>query len=204
MSTTIKTIILDFGNVLGYFDHQITWNKVAPHSKLSLQQLLAAIAAGNLEDDYESGRMTSDEFLARLLDIGEFQCGTDFLSTAWKDIFWPNPDVCRLIPRLKSRFRIQLGSNTNDLHAEQFLAQFSDVLAHFDALTLSHKVGARKPRAEFFADCHQKAGCAPQECLFIDDLPANLQGAKAYGFHAIHYTGEGSLRAPLAAHGIAL
>jgi putative hydrolase of the HAD superfamily len=139
-----------------------------------------------------------------MLEAGQFECDAAFLTAAWKDIFWPNPDICNLIPKLKGRYRLQLGSNTNRLHAGQFLAQFADVFAYFDAVTLSHEVGFRKPRQEFYADCHQKSGCAAQECLFIDDLAANVEAAKTYGFQVIQYTGEGSLRKPLAAHGVVL
>ena len=95
-----------------------------------------------------------------------------------------------------------MGSNTNELHARQFLEQFADRLQHFDALVLSHKIGVRKPKAGFFEHCIRLAECAPAECLFIDDLAANVAGARACGWQGIVYTSFPDLRQQLMALGI--
>ncbi len=52
----------------------------------------------------------------------------------------------------------------------------------------------RKPRPAFFQHCQSLAGCAAAECVFIDDLPANVAGARALGWQGIVYTGTGDLR----------
>jgi putative hydrolase of the HAD superfamily len=198
----IKTVVFDFGNVIGYFDHQLTLKRLTAHSDLSADALLAAFNWSQLEDNYESGRLSTAEFLQRLRTIGQLRCADELLAEAWSDIFWPNPEVCALLPVLKPRYRLLLGSNTNDLHARQFRRQFAEPLRYFDALVLSHEIGVRKPRAGFFQHCQELAQCAPEECLFIDDLPANVAGAKALGWQGIVYTGIDDLRARLAALGI--
>jgi putative hydrolase of the HAD superfamily len=78
-------------------------------------------------------------------------------------------------------------SNTNELHAAHFRKQFADTLAHFDALVLSHEVGLRKPSPDIYSHCHTIAGSTPGQCLFIDDLLANVEAARACGWHAILY-----------------
>src|SRR5207244_2214206 len=98
---------------------------------------------------------------------------------AFGDIFWPNDEVCALVPRLKERYRLLLGSNTTELHARRFRQQFADILGHLDALVLSYEVGARKPKAAFFEHCQRQAGCESHQCLFIDDLSANIEGARS-------------------------
>jgi putative hydrolase of the HAD superfamily len=75
-------------------------------------------------------------------------------------------------------------------------------LRHFDALVLSHEIGVRKPKAGFFQHCQGLSGCAAEECLFIDDLPANVGGAQALGWQGIVYTPGNDLRQRLAALGI--
>ena len=96
---------------------------------------------------------------------------------AYSDMFTPNPDVCPLPALLKPRYRLLLLSNTNELHARQFLRQFADVLAPFDALVLSHEVGVRKPDPRIYEHCRRLAGRPAEECLFIDDLPSNVEAA---------------------------
>jgi putative hydrolase of the HAD superfamily len=197
----IKTIVFDFGNVIGFFDNQVFLARVRPHTELSAAALRAAFAE-NLEDSYESGKLSTPVFLQRVCALGKLRCSEEFVARAWADIFRPNPEVCALIPRLKPRYRLLLGSNTNDLHSRQFRRQFGETLQHFDALVLSHEVGVRKPAAGFFRHCRKLAECAPNQCLFIDDLPANVEGALALGWRGIVYRDFGDLRSQLEALGI--
>jgi putative hydrolase of the HAD superfamily len=149
---------------------------------------------GNLEDIFESGAMDTAPFLGEVVKLWRLRCGPDVLEAAIADIFEPNPEVCELIPRLKERYRLMLGSNTNPIHSRQFLKQFADTLEHFDHVVLSHAIGARKPRTAFFEHCLQLAGCGPEECLFVDDLPANIEGARAAGMRGLVYVrGQGLL-----------
>jgi putative hydrolase of the HAD superfamily len=168
------------------------------------QEMYAAIYNGDLEDAIESGRLSIPDFLAHFRKVCRLSCDDEVLAAACADIFRPNEEVCALIPQLRGRYRLLLGSNTNPLHARQFRRQFADVLGHFDALVLSHEIGVRKPRAGFFEHCRDVADCAPHECLFIDDLPANVEGAKACGWHGIVYRRGQDLRADLTALGIRL
>lgn len=64
----------------------------------------------------------------------------------------------------------------------------------FDPLIISAFIGVMKPDARAYQITLEKLGCAPNETLFIDDMPANLQGAQAIGIHSIHYTTTPSLR----------
>jgi putative hydrolase of the HAD superfamily len=109
-----------------------------------------------------------------------------------------------LLPRLKSRYKLLLGSNTCELHARQFRRQFADSLLHFDGLILSYEIGARKPKAAFFEHCQQLAGCPAGECVFIDDLAANVAGAQACGLHGILYTDISDLQRRFLELGIAV
>jgi putative hydrolase of the HAD superfamily len=198
----IQTIVFDFGNVIGYFDPRLILSRVAAHTDLSAEALRAAFYATDLEDAYESGRLATPVFLRQLREVWRLRCSADYLAVAWADIFKPNPDVCALLPALKPRYRLLLGSNTNDLHARQFRRQFAPHLALFDELVLSHEIGARKPTAAFFEHCQNRAGCAPDECLFIDDMPANVEGALGLGWQGIVYTGFDDLRTRLTALGV--
>jgi len=183
----MKTIIFDFGNVVGFFDHFRTLEKLRPHSPFSPQEMYASVYASQLEDQVERGLLTPAAFLEQVHQRWKLRCDIDMLSNAIGDIFWANPEVHDLIVKLKPRYRIVLGSNTNAIHARRFLTQFADVLGHFDALVMSHEVGTRKPDAAFFHHCVRHAQAEPSECVFIDDLSANIDGARAVGLHGIVY-----------------
>jgi putative hydrolase of the HAD superfamily len=184
----IKTIVLDFGNVVAFFDHRKASRRLVEYSDLPLDDLHLRLFGSPLDVDYEAGRLDTPAFVRAARAACRLRCSEEAFVRAYPDIFWPNPDVAALVPRLKESHRLLLLSNTNDLHARQFLPQFRETLAHFDGLVLSHEVGARKPARAIFAHAQRLAGCAPDECLFVDDLAANVEGARACGWRGLVYT----------------
>jgi glucose-1-phosphatase len=194
----IRAIVFDFGNVIGFFDHRRTTARLAEHCDLSPEELFQRIYGGPLEHDYDQGRLTSDAFLARVREACRLRCSDEVFTEAWNDVFRPNDEVIALLPELKPHYRLLLGSNTNELHSRHFRRQFAEALRYFDHLILSHEIGARKPDTAFFHHCERLAGCRPEECLFIDDLPPNVAGARACGWHGFVYTTAADLRRRLA------
>jgi putative hydrolase of the HAD superfamily len=190
----MTTIVFDFGNVLGLFDYRRSLERLASHSDMSPAEMYAELSASSLWEEYETGRMSSAEFLGRIRALFRLTCNDDLISEAWSDIFEPNVEVCELAASLTPRYRLLLGSNTNELHAAWFRRQFAGTLRHFDHLVLSHEIGVRKPHADFFEHCRRLAGVKPDQCLFIDDSPANIEGARACGWHAILYRNSDELR----------
>jgi glucose-1-phosphatase len=198
----IDTIAFDFGRVIGFFDHSRTLAKLVAHTDMTAREMYDEIYRGELEDEFESGRISDVEFLRRFRARCRLQCDEDYLAAAVADIFWPNEPLCALIPRLKQRYRLVLGSNTNAIHARHFALQFAGILGHFDALVLSHEIGVRKPRPEFFQHIVQVSGSPAEQCVFIDDLSANIEGARAVGLQGIVYTEMEPLCLGLRQHGV--
>ncbi len=183
----MQALIFDFGNVVGFFDHDKTLRRLEPYTDMSAAEMFEAVYQNHLEDDFESGRIGDDDFLSLFRELCRLRCDQAFLRAAVSDIFAPNPEICSLIPRLKSRYRLLLGSNTNAIHSRHFRSQFEDVLSSFHAVVLSHEIGIRKPKTGFFQHCQQLAGCPADQCLFIDDLHVNIEGARAAGLQGIVY-----------------
>jgi glucose-1-phosphatase len=195
----MKAIIFDLGNVVAFFDHRRALEKLRPFSPLTVEEMFAAVYTGTLEDRIERGQVAPAVFLREVHQLWQLRCDVDFLAHCVSDIFSANPEVCDLVPRLKERYRLVLGSNTNAIHARRFLTQFADVLSHFDALVLSHEVGARKPDEEFYHACLRFAQAKPAECVFVDDLAANIEGARGVGLHGIVYRPNAGLAEQLRA-----
>jgi putative hydrolase of the HAD superfamily len=197
----MRTIILDFGNVVGFFDHRLVTRRLRPWGEFDPDEFHARIFGGEVEDAYEAGRMTSAEFLGYLREQGRLTCDDDVLTACYNDIFWPNPEVAELVPRLRPRYQLLLASNTTPLHSERFREQFAGTLGHFHSLVLSHDVGARKPTAVFYEECIRRSECPAADCVFIDDLPANVEGAVACGLVGLVYR-RGELRRDLEPLGV--
>jgi glucose-1-phosphatase len=198
----ITTVVFDFGNVLGFFSHRRSAEQVAAYTKMSVEAVQAYLYGGRLEEDYESGRISTAVYTGIARETCHLTCSDAEFAAAYSDMFTPNPDVCALVPALKTKYTLYLLSNTNDLHYRQFHEQFRDVLANFDGLVLSHEVGVRKPNRGIYEVCQRRSGRPAAECVFIDDLPTNVAAARACGWHGLQYRRGDNLRDELARLGV--
>ena len=58
----------------------------------------------------------------------------------------------------------------------------------FDSVVLSGEVGMRKPEKEIFLHAADTLGLAPAQCVFVDDLEANIAAAQACGMTGVLHT----------------
>jgi putative hydrolase of the HAD superfamily len=170
---------------------------------LSEEHVYQAVFRSSLEADFDCGTLSPSEFIERLRALFRLEATDDEIVGAWCDIFSPNQDVVSLIPRLNTAsHRLVLASNTNELHYRWFSRQFATPLDRFDALVLSHQVGARKPALAFFETCVDASLARPQDSIYIDDRPDFVDAAKAIGMTGLVYESSHALMAALEAHGV--
>jgi epoxide hydrolase-like predicted phosphatase len=55
----------------------------------------------------------------------------------------------------------------------------------FDAVVRSDEVGLRKPDPEIYLITAERLGVPPEACVFVDDMLANVEGARALGMAGI-------------------
>lgn len=183
----MRTLLFDFGNVLAFFDHQRAVAKLTAFTELPPHELTLALYGGVLEEDYETGRLSTTEYIRLASRDGQLTCTPAEFEAAFIDIFSRNAEVCDLIPRLVAKNRLVLASNTNDAHYRKYSEQFADVLKHFAARCPSHHARSRKPHAEYFTYCQRHTAHKPAECVFIDDMPSNIEAARKHGWEAVLY-----------------
>jgi hypothetical protein len=79
-------------------------------------------------------------------------------------------------------------SNTNAAHWD-FLNRRCGLDRLAAKAILSHECGCEKPAPEIYRLAAAAHGREPSECLFVDDLAAQVEAAKALGFHTHHFMG---------------
>ncbi|HLH65781.1 MAG TPA: HAD family phosphatase [Solirubrobacteraceae bacterium] len=57
----------------------------------------------------------------------------------------------------------------------------------FDGVVISGEVGVRKPQPRIYELAAAAVGLGPQDCVFVDDLRVNVEGARALGMAAVHH-----------------
>jgi putative hydrolase of the HAD superfamily len=201
----IKTVVFDFGNVLVFFDHRRALDRLVTHTDRTGEELMRLVYHDDLAYRYERGQVTTAELFRLGCERGGLRCNEREFIAAFCDIFWPNPPMADLVPRLKRNgYRLVLASNTNDAHYAHFREAYRDLLRHFDAISVSHEAGARKPEPEFFAHTHRLTGSEKSECVFVDDLAENVAAARRFGWRGIQYTGFDELVSQLNGLGVRL
>jgi putative hydrolase of the HAD superfamily len=58
----------------------------------------------------------------------------------------------------------------------------------FDAVVISGEVGMRKPDPGIYALAAREVGVPPGQCVFVDDIAANVRGAVEAGMVGVHHT----------------
>jgi len=59
-----------------------------------------------------------------------------------------------------------------------------------------------KPEARIYEIALARVGLEPADLLFVDDSLANVEAARALGFHAHHFTDPAALRPMIEKHGL--
>ncbi len=79
-------------------------------------------------------------------------------------------------------------------------SRFAEVMALFDTVIESSKVGIRKPDPEIYLLACRELDVDPAEAVFLDDLGINLKPAKALGMKTIKVVSPGDALTELEAH----
>lgn len=90
---------------------------------------------------------------------------------------------------LRPKIKVGLISNAHSgLRAWIISQKFEDV---FDEMTISAEVGLAKPDARIYRHALEKLAVRPEEAIFVDDMPANIEAAQALGMHGFVFEKSG-------------
>lgn len=162
------------------------------------------VFASGLELRYEAGEVDDRRFYEIFCE----QTGTrpDYhkLVDAGCDIFQVNTSIVPLVTQLvAARYPMGILSNTNSAHwALCTSGRYGFLSRGFKVLALSYEIGCCKPEAKIYEVAARLAGVRPEQIFYVDDVPANVEGALRAGFDAIQYTTTPALAAALRERGV--
>ena len=97
------------------------------------------------------------------------------------------------------------GKGAGMARSEAMAAEVAAIMARFDHVIESSKVGVRKPDPRIYQMMCAALGVEPAACIYLDDLGINCKPAAGLGMHAIKVTsGEQALADLSAALGMPL
>jgi putative hydrolase of the HAD superfamily len=200
--STIRTVIFDLGRVLVGFDFQRGYDRLQTLCGHPVSEIRQRIAGTGLVPKLEAGQIQSRDFVLKIGEaLGITLDYTEFCNI-WSSIFLPGTLVPEdMVVGLKKRYGLVLLSNTNEMHFEM-LERTYPILRHFEKRALSHLVGAMKPSPIIYQAAVELAGCRPEECLFTDDIPEYVEGARKFGIDAVQFVSATQLQEELAKRGL--
>lgn len=136
------------------------------------------------------GRCTYDEWCARFkASTGLNQEDFDAYMVAFWDIYMgnPNEELIAYFRALRPRYRTAILSNSFLGAREQEEKRYG-FTSMVDLAIYSHEEGMHKPDPRIFTLASERLGIPPAEIVFLDDLPENVDAARARGFWAILFT----------------
>ncbi len=198
----LPVIIFDLGKVLVDFDYTPAARKIAARSAKAPADLHAYLASSPTLIDFESGRLTRQQFYNAICDAIGFAGGLEEFGGYFADIFTEMPAMTALQAELRARgHQTFIFSNTNDLAIEHVRRNFP-FFANFDGYIYSYEVGAMKPRPEIYAAMEALSGRRGADLIYLDDRAENIAAGAARGWRAILHETPEQTRAALQAAGV--
>ena len=182
----IKNIIFDLGGVFLNLDFARTYAAFRALGTHKFDDLWSPATQSAIFENYEKGLMEHAEFrqgLRQQLHLGE---ATDAaLDAAWNAMLLDIPqERLTWLTQVGKQYRVFLLSNTNvahlaHIHSHALPAGSRPNLAdYFEHAYYSCDIHHRKPEAAAFTHVLNQHALVPEQTLFVDDLPLNVQAAR--------------------------
>jgi putative hydrolase of the HAD superfamily len=154
---------------------------------------------------YDEGKLTGIAFWQKLVRDGGLALSQETVEelNRWDALMWTteNPAMVAWQSALKQRGLLTaILSNMGDSVLESVEQNF-DWIHRFDVLVWSFQLRLAKPDPAIYRYVLAKLGTLPEETLFLDDKPENIQAARALGMKTILFSTVEQLRADLIAAG---
>ena len=192
------TVVFDLGNVLVHWNPRLLYEQLIPDPD-KLEHFFAHVITHDWIRAQDAGRSFADGIAELTAVYPHFEPEIRAFWERWSEMV-PGPieGTVAILAELKQR-GTPLYALTN-WSAETFsLARprfpFFD---WFDGIVVSGEIGLVKPDARIYRHLLDQFGLRAEDCIFIDDSPANVAGADAVGITGLHFTSPEKLRQDLA------
>ena len=202
---TFTTVIVDFGGVITSSPFE-AFNRLEAERGLP-KDFVRSVNSNNPDGNawalFERAEINAAEFDTLFAQearaLGHELDGASVIACLSGDI---RPAMVAALDRLKTDGFV-IGCITNNVPAgkgagmagsEDKAAAIAAIMARFDHVIESSKIGIRKPDPRIYQMACKALDAMPAQCVYLDDLGINCKPAAALGMHAIKVTsGEQAL-----------
>jgi len=179
-----QAVFFDLGGVIVRTEYQAPRQHLAERLGLEYEDLTRAVFDSETARKASMGAITEDEHWAAVgRKLGRAPSDLEHLRTEFFGGDTVDLALVDFIRSLRPRFKTGLISNAWDGLRPYILGQkFDDA---FDVMLISAEVGMGKPEAGIFQLALDQAAVGANAAVFVDDMPGNVESARALGMSGI-------------------
>jgi putative hydrolase of the HAD superfamily len=200
MNPKFKAVLWDFGGVIttSPFDAFNRFEVLHGIPRDFIRTVNATNPETNAWARFESNRMSAAEFDIAFENetraAGHAISGRTVVGLLSGEV---RPRMVEALKTCKRHYRVacltnnvKAGEGPGMSRTRENAAAVSEVMALFDFVLESSKVGVRKPQPQFYLLACERLGIEPRQAVFLDDLGVNLKSARELGMTTIKVASE--------------
>jgi 2-haloacid dehalogenase len=195
MTTNIKAIVFDYGNVLLEWNPRYVYQRYFPNDPEGMEDFLKEIDFMAWNEQQDKGRTFAEGVEALSKEFPHHSHLIQAYHDHWIDsigqAYWETVEMMR---QLKQKGYPIYGLSNWSAETFPYAREKFNFFDLFDDMVISGAVGFVKPEPEIFQILLEKIGNPAQECLFIDDSLSNIEQANTMGFQTIHFVSPSQLK----------
>lgn len=198
----INTIVLDIGQVMAHF----RWREYlieCGYDEETRERVSKATVLSKEWSEEDRGILSDEELIdAFIANDPSVAVEIRQLKKSPQKLVMEYDYSVDFVKKLKANgYKVYLLSNYGRTNFAYARSNFK-FIPYVDGGVISYEVKHIKPEPEIYQALIDKYQFNPLEAVFLDDSLANLEGAKIFGFHTIHFTEYGKALEELKALGV--
>lgn len=190
-----RTVVFDLAGVICDFEPRLKLDQLAHVTGLSVDAVIRAVWESGLDARADTGEFTAPEYTEHLNKALGVDLHQEVYRKAWAASLILREDVLNCVKSVPCRRAVF--SNNGPLLSDVFDNELQPVRDAVDHVVVSWQTGASKPDRRAFDGLGAILQAAPSQMVIVDDSEDNVNGARAAGIDAIHFTDISDLRRQL-------
>ena len=197
-----KAVLFDLGGVFIEWDPRHLYRKLFA-DPAEMERFLAEVCDPQWNWSIDAGRPFMEAVRERQALVPEYADYIGFWYSRWREMLRGEiPDSVSVLWELKRQATPIYALTNWSLETFAATRERFGFLDWFSNIVVSGEVKLAKPDPRIFRLAAERCGLAPADTMFVDDVQANVDAARAEGFDAVRFTGAAALRTALAERGM--
>lgn len=203
VTDAIKLVLFDMDNVLCDYDRAKRVACLAELAGTTSDFVHNAVWDSGFESLGDPGALDAADYLRGFGERIGYPLSLDEWVEARRRSMQADHAMLKIVGCLRETVDVAILTNNTTLVADHIDTLLPDLRPLFGArIYASARFKTAKPDPDCYRRCLLELQVAPENVLFVDDLAANVAGAREAGLLAHHHTSVEGFRQALSAHGL--